>query len=132
MKLNPPKTMTIHVHAWEYVNVTMAFPRRHIDAGGGGFDWYLDKAAPSCTKAFKDGFHSLISADPDNTGDFYFTVEVDARLLGNVQAITDLIDRDLIDLCAKAKVRRIGANVLEYWRRGKFKMGGAKRPAKAA
>jgi hypothetical protein len=132
MKLVSFKTMTIHVHAWEYVNVSIGYPTRHVDAGGGGFDWYLDKAAPSCTKAFKDGFHSLVKDDPANTADFYFTVEVDSRLLGNVEAITALIDRDLIDHCARAKVRRIGENVLLYWKRNKFKMGGAKRPAKAA
>lgn len=124
------KTQTIHVHAWEYVNVTMAYPRRHVDAGGGGFDWFVDKAGPSCTKSFKEGFHSRVKEDPANTADFLFEVEVDARLEG--QAITDYIDRQLIDLCATAKVRRIGENVLLYWKRNKFKMGGAKRPARAA
>jgi hypothetical protein len=122
------KTRIVYVHAWESVNVTMAFPARHIDVGSGGFEWYANPLDAS--KAFKEGVHVRFKDDPANTADFLFEITVPLALTS--AHITYRIDKNLHGLCVTAKTRRIGENVLTYWRRNKFKMGGAKRPARAA
>lgn len=116
-------TKTVFVHAWEYVNMCDGTP----DAGGGGFNWYPKEA--DARKAFAEGALQP-GVDPADTGDFFFTVEVPNTLTRD--HTTYRIDVNLHDLCAKAKERRIGANVLRYWKTNKFKMGGAKRASRAA
>ena len=119
------KLKTVHVHAWETVNVFPHYPHRIIDAGIGGFDWYAEDLKAS--RAFKAGIAVKIATDPANTADFLFTVMVPRTMTS--EKITALIDSELHDHCAKAKLRRVGLNVLTYWQRNKFKMGGAKRPS---
>lgn len=121
-----PNQKLIHVHAWEYVNVAMAHPRREIDAGGGGFEFYFDGLKAS--EAFKAGAAGGLETSPANVADFLFVVPVPKH--STTRQITDLIDRELINRCATAKIRRVGENVLTYWRRNKFKMGSAARAAK--
>ena len=123
------KTKTIHVHAWEYVNAAPCSPRE-IDAGGGGFNfWYASpKYESACDDAFVKGAAGALGASKHNVADFRFDVEIPIHF--TTRQITKFIDADLIGYCATAKRRRVGANVLTYWRRNKFLMGGAKRPAR--
>lgn len=121
------KTKIVHVHAFEYVNVSLGYPRRHIDAGGGGFEFYTDGLKASA--AFKKGKAQALQESPHNVADFLFEFSVTRH--ATVRAITKAIDAELIEQTATAKIRRVGANVLTYWKRNKFKMGGAQRPARA-
>lgn len=96
---------TVYVHAWEYCNGD--------SAGGGGFEWY--HKAEHADGAFGD--------DGDvapNEGHFRFDFETDET---DADAITAAIDADLIDLCARATVRKVGPVLLAYWQANDFKMG---------
>lgn len=108
----------VYVHAWEYVN--------GADAGGGGFDWSLSRTR--AFEAFEAGAAKAMGFNKDDFADFFFIVMVPSRAVGT--KITHAVDRQLVARCARAKVRRVGANVLAYWRRNSFKMGGAVRPAR--
>ena len=95
---------TVHVIAWEYTN--------GCDAGGGGFDWFQNPA-------LADAAFRAAVREP-NWAYFRFDVAVSAK---TGEAITREIDRELIDLCASAARRIIGADVATYWRTNNFKMG---------
>ncbi len=104
----------VYVHAWE------------TGPGlNGGFYWYPKKA--DALAAFENGVISLFGGNPENVADFYFEVAVPRQ--AKLERITDLIDDELHEHCAKATTRRVGTAVLAYWRRNKFKMGGATRCA---
>jgi hypothetical protein len=121
-------TKTVYVHAFEWVNAWRDPRGLRLDAGGGGFNWFHTEAEARAW--FKEGFHVRVEESAANTADFLFTYTVPSY--AKSKDITAMIDAALIDLTATAEVRRIGANVLTYWKRNKFKMGGAKRPARAA
>ncbi len=104
----------VYVHAWEYVNGK--------SAGGGGFNWFRKQHDRDV--AWYVGFEELDSA---SSAEFCFDVTVRAKSPG---AITKAIDAKLHDHCAKAECRRVGRNVLAYWKAHKFKMGTATRPAR--
>lgn len=103
------ETKTVYVVAWEYES-------------GGGFDWYADRA--NAVARFERERDSL---DADTAYFFYpYTTKADEP----ADATTDAIDANLIECCAGAAVRAVGANVLAYWKRNGFDMGDAVNPAR--
>ncbi len=103
--------MLVYVHAYE---------RSPGSAGSGGFDWFR-------TQAEADASYERAGSANDQA-DFRFDVEVEATEDADV---TDEIDAQLDDLCAAASVRRVGEDVLRYWRDNGFDMGDAENPASA-
>jgi hypothetical protein len=97
-----------YVNAWEYVNPGP-------EAGGGGFNWYTNKAA--AVRAYEA---DLSGVNPD-WAHFYFEVELPDGVTG-AQEITEFIDYSLLDYCACAETRRVGANVAAYWEQQKMNM----------
>jgi len=121
-------TKTVHVHAWEYVNVTLGYPTRKIDSGGVGFEFYPAIMQAEATAAFKTGIAKRLETSPHNVAEFLIAFDVPKA--ATTQAITKLLFDELTELCATAKTRRVGLNVLTYWKRNKFKMGTATRAAR--
>lgn len=119
---------TVYVHAFEWVNAWRDPRGLRLDAGGGGFNWFHTEAEARAW--YKEGFAARVEESAANVADFYFTYDVPSY--AKPQDITNMVDAVLIDLTASATTRRIGDNVLTYWKRGKFKMGGAKRAARVA
>lgn len=103
------KPRVVYVHAWEYVNPGPS-------AGGGGFDWYN-------TEGLARSAYDNAKPDAD-WAQFFFTFDV-PETAGEV---TPAIDAVLHELCASAATRKVGENVLAYWKTKKFKMGTATEP----
>lgn len=102
--------MMVYVHAFE------SAPGG--SAGSGGFDWFR-------TPAEADAAYERAGSAGDRA-DFRFDVEVEAA---GDDDVTEEIDAQFDDLTATASVRRVGDEVLRYWRENGFDMGDAENPA---
>jgi hypothetical protein len=109
----------VYCVATEYVNPG---PR----AGGGGFDWW--HTAEEADKAY--AFEASVAGDDFAVFRFDYTLLAAAEPSSG--QITEAIDAELEELCAKAVQRKVGCNVLRYWKDNNLNMGDATTPATEA